>query len=152
MMESRVYETNSPKETKLFGQKLGEAAKAGMIITLDGDLGAGKTLFAQGFAIGLGINEPINSPTFTILQEYEGGRLPLYHFDVYRIGDPEEMEEVGFFDYIYGGGVSLIEWSKLIDELIPKEAMRITIERDFSKGEDYRRITIDEGLYEDFSD
>ncbi len=139
-----VYETNSPEETYEIGRRMGSEARPGLVITLDGDLGAGKTLFTKGFAEGLGVTEPVNSPTFTILQSYEDGRMPLFHFDVYRIGDPAEMEEVGFDDYIYGDGACLIEWSELIEELIPDEAVRIVIERDASKGEDYRRITITE--------
>lgn len=137
-----VFETNSPDETYRLGEKMGREAKPGMVITLDGDLGAGKTLFTKGFAAGVGIGEPVNSPTFTILQEYHDGRMPLFHFDVYRIGDSEEMEEIGFFDYIYGDGVCLIEWAHLIDELIPDDATKIIIERDKKKGDDYRRITI----------
>ena len=135
-----IYETHSPEETFLLGKRMGEEAKPGTVITLDGDLGAGKTLFTKGFAEGLGITEPINSPTFTILREYEEGRMPLYHFDVYRIGEPEEMEEVGFDDYIYGDGVCLIEWSRLIEELIPKDAIRLVIERVPGEDDDYRRI------------
>ena len=138
-----VYETYSPQETFDIGKRMGEEALPGTVITLDGDLGAGKTLFTKGFADGLGITEPVNSPTFTILQEYEGGRLPLYHFDVYRIGDPAEMDEIGFDDYIFGDGACLIEWSELIAELIPEEATRITIERDAEKGDDYRVISVD---------
>ncbi len=139
-----VYETFSPEETYEIGRKMGAEAEAGVIITLDGDLGAGKTLFTKGFAEGLGVSEPVSSPTFTILQEYEDGRMPLYHFDVYRIGDPAEMDEVGFDDYIYGDGACLIEWSELIEELIPEEAVRIVMERDAARGDDYRRITITE--------
>ena len=139
-----VYETFSPEETYEIGRRMGSEARTGLVITLDGDLGAGKTLFTKGFAEGLGITEPVSSPTFTILQEYEGGRMPLYHFDVYRIGDPAEMEEVGFDDYIYGDGATLIEWSELIEELIPEEAVRIVMERDAAKSEAYRRITITE--------
>ena len=139
-----VYETFSPEETYEIGRRMGSEARPGLVITLDGDLGAGKTLFTKGFAEGLGITEPVSSPTFTILLEYEGGRMPLYHFDVYRIGDPAEMEEVGFDDYIYGDGATLIEWSELIEELIPEEAVRIVMERDAAKSEDYRRITITE--------
>ena len=139
-----VYETNSPEETYEIGRRMGADATPGTIITLDGDLGAGKTLFTKGFAEGLGVTEPVSSPTFTILQEYHDGRIPLFHFDVYRIGDPGEMDEVGFDDYVYGDGATLIEWSELIEELIPDEAVRIVIERDASKEEDYRRITITE--------
>ena len=139
----KVYETHSPEETIKIAYEMALCAKAGDILTLEGDLGVGKTLFASGFAKGLEIDEPISSPTFTIVQEYEDGRLPLYHFDVYRIGDPEEMDEVGFDDYLNGGGVCLIEWADLIEELIPNEAIRIYIEKDLDAGYDYRRITVD---------
>lgn len=141
MKKTEVYETTAPEETFELGKKLGRMAKPGMVICLNGDLGTGKTVFTQGFAAGLGITEPVNSPTFTIVQVYEEGRLPLYHFDVYRIGDPEEMEEIGYEDYFYGEGVSLIEWSELIEELIPEEAAGVWIEKDLSRGFDYRRIT-----------
>ncbi|MGN0295005.1 MAG: tRNA (adenosine(37)-N6)-threonylcarbamoyltransferase complex ATPase subunit type 1 TsaE [Lachnospiraceae bacterium] len=142
MRKTEVYETISPAETFELGKKLGSTAKPGMIICLNGDLGTGKTVFTQGFAAGLGITEPVSSPTFTIVQVYEEGRMPLYHFDVYRIGDPEEMDEIGYEDYFYGEGVSLIEWSELIEELIPEEAVGILIEKDLSRGFDYRRITM----------
>ncbi len=135
-------ETNSPEETLGFGKKLGEQAEPGQVYTLVGDLGVGKTLFTQGFAKGLGIAEPISSPTFTIVQEYEEGRLPFYHFDVYRIGDIEEMDEIGYEDYISGEGVSLIEWSNLIEEILPEERTEILIEKDLEKGFDYRKITV----------
>ena len=105
-----IFESNSAEDTFAFGQKLGREAVPGEIICLDGDLGVGKTVFTQGFAAGLGIDDYVNSPTFNIVKEYEGGRLPLYHFDVYRIGDPSEMEEIGYEDYFYGQGVSIIEW------------------------------------------
>ena len=111
---------------------------------MTGDLGTGKTVFTQGLAKGLGIEEPVCSPTFTIVQVYEGGRLPFYHFDVYRIGDVEEMEEVGFDYYLERGGVSLIEWANLIGELLPPKRTEITIEKDLKKGFDYRRITIED--------
>ena len=137
-----IYETMSPKETFELGKKIGLEAKAGEIICLDGDLGVGKTVFTQGFAKGLGIDEAVNSPTFTIIQEYDEGRLPLYHFDVYRIGDPEEMYEIGYEDYFYGQGVCLIEWAKLIEELIPDEAKIVLIEKNLEKGLDYRKITV----------
>jgi len=137
-----IYETMSPKETFELGKKIGLEAKAGEIICLDGDLGVGKTVFTQGFAKGLGIDEAVNSPTFTIIQEYDEGRLPLYHFDVYRIGDPEEMYEIGYEDYFYGQGVCLIEWAKLIEELIPDEAKIVLIEKDLENGLDYRKITV----------
>jgi tRNA threonylcarbamoyladenosine biosynthesis protein TsaE len=135
-----IFETNNTQETFELGKKLGEAARPGDVICLDGDLGTGKTVFTQGFASGLGITEPVNSPTFTIVQVYEEGRIPMYHFDVYRIGDIEEMDEIGYEDYFYGQGVCLIEWSSLIAELIPEEASRITIEKNLEKGFSYRKI------------
>ena len=140
-----IYETNSEKETFELGKNLGEQAKAGQIFCLNGDLGVGRTVFTQGFAKGLGIEENVNSPTFTIIQVYEEGRIPLYHFDVYRIGDPEEMYEIGYEEYFFGEGVCLIEWSKLIEELIPEEAINIEIDKNLEKGLDYRKITV-EGL------
>ena len=133
-----VVETNSSEETFRFGTELAKQAKPGDIYTLNGDLGVGKTVFTQGFAKGLGIEEAVNSPTFTILQEYETGRLPFYHFDVYRIADPEEMYEIGYEDYFFSNGVCIIEWAQLIEELLPKEIHKIEIEKDFSKGMDYR--------------
>ena len=146
-MPERIFETNSPKETYEFARQMGEKAFPGMIIALSGDLGVGKTLFTQGFAEGLGVKESVSSPTFTILQIYDSGRLPLFHFDVYRIAEPEEMDEIGFEDYIFGDGVSMIEWAELIDELIPEEALRVRIEKDTEKGFDYRKITVSN--YED---
>ncbi len=137
-----VIETNSPEETFRAGKELGEKAEPGQVFTLTGDLGVGKTVFTQGLAKGLGIEEPVNSPTFTIVQVYDGGRLPFYHFDVYRIGDVEEMDEVGFEDYVMGDGVSLIEWANLIEEILPKKRTDILIEKDLERGFDYRRITI----------
>ena len=139
-----VWETNGPEETFALGKELGQKAKAGDVYCLNGDLGVGKTVFTQGFASGLGIEGPVNSPTFTILQEYEDGRLPLYHFDVYRIGDVEEMDEIGYEDCFYGDGVCLIEWSNLIEEILPEKVTSIAIEKDLSKGFDYRRITVQE--------
>ena len=137
-----VIETNSPEETFRVGKELGEKAYAGQVFTLTGDLGVGKTVFTQGLAKGLGIGEPVNSPTFTIVQVYDEGRLPFYHFDVYRIGDVEEMDEVGFEDYVMGDGVSLIEWANLIGEILPEKRTDILIEKDLERGFDYRRITI----------
>ncbi len=137
-----VIETYSPEETFAAGKRLGEQAAAGDVFALLGDLGVGKTVFTQGFADGLGIEGPVNSPTFTILQIYEEGRLPLYHFDVYRIGDPEEMDEIGFEEYTQGDGVCLIEWANLIQEILPTETRTITIAKDLTKGVDYRKITI----------
>ena len=139
-----IYETISPEETFRLGEKLGQSAVPGQIICLNGDLGVGKTVFSQGFAKGLGIEENVNSPTFTIIQVYDGGRLPLYHFDVYRIGDPEEMYEIGYEDYFFGDGVCLIEWSELIEELIPKNTTTVLIEKSLKEGLNYRRITVEE--------
>ena len=139
-----VIETRCPEETFRAGMECGKRACPGQVFTLKGDLGVGKTVFTQGLAKGLGIEEPVNSPTFTIVQVYEGGRLPFYHFDVYRIGDPEEMDEVGFDDYVMGEGVSLIEWADLIEEILPAERTEIRIEKDLEKGFDYRKITISE--------
>ena len=135
-------ETNSWEETFALGKELGEQAMPGEVYTLVGDLGVGKTVFTQGLAAGLGISEPIVSPTFTIVQVYEEGRLPLYHFDVYRIGDVEEMEEIGYEDYFCGQGVTLIEWGNLIPEILPESCREIRIEKDLEKGFDYRRIEI----------
>ena len=137
-----IIETNSEKETYAFGLELGKKAHAGQVYTLVGDLGVGKTVFTKGLARGLDILEPVSSPTFTIVQVYEEGRLPFYHFDVYRIGDVEEMDEIGYEDYIYGDGVSLIEWANLIEEILPEHYTEIKIEKDLEKGFDYRRISI----------
>lgn len=139
-----VIETRSPEETFQLGEELGRKAVPGQVFTLTGDLGVGKTVFTQGLAKGLGIEEPVNSPTFTIVQVYEEGRLPFYHFDVYRIGDVEEMEEVGFDDYVMGEGVSLIEWADLIEEILPEKRTEIRIEKDLEQGFDYRKITVEE--------
>ena len=141
-------ESFSEKDTFELGRKIGEKAGPGQIYTLDGDLGVGKTVFTKGLARGLGIREPVNSPTFTIVQEYRDGRLPLYHFDVYRIEDPEEMEEIGYDDYFFGEGVCLIEWAEKIRELLPEKVIRITIEKQLEKGFDYRTIII-EGMEEE---
>lgn len=137
-----VLETRNPEATFELGKSLGKAAYAGQVCTLIGDLGVGKTVFTQGFAAGLGIVGPVCSPTFTILQVYEDGRLPFYHFDVYRIADVEEMEEIGYEECFYGEGVSLIEWADLIEEILPEQYIRITIEKDLEEGFDYRRITL----------
>ena len=139
-----IYETNSPEETFALAKRLGEQAKPGTVYTLTGDLGVGKTVFAQGLARGLGIEEAINSPTFTIVQVYDEGRLPFYHFDVYRIGDISEMDEIGYEDCFYGDGVSLIEWADLIEEILPEKYRRITILKDLDKGFDYRKILIED--------
>lgn len=139
-----VIETRKPEETFLLGEKLGKKALPGQVYCLNGDLGVGKTVFTQGFARGLGIEGPVNSPTFTIVQQYEEGRLPFYHFDVYRIGDISEMDEIGYEDCFYGDGVSLVEWSQLIEEILPENVITVTIEKDLEQGFDYRKITVEE--------
>lgn len=139
---TKVYETASPQETMQIGKSMGETAEKGMVISLDGDLGVGKTVFTKGVALGLGISESVVSPTFTIVQEYEGGRLPMYHFDVYRIDDPDEMYEIGYEEYFYGEGVTLVEWATLIQELMPEDTVTVKIEKNPEKGDDYRKITV----------
>lgn len=135
-------ESHSPEETFALGEEVGKDAKPGEVYTLIGDLGVGKTVFTQGVASGLGIKECVNSPTFTILQSYEDGRLPFYHFDVYRIGDVEEMDEIGYEDCFYGEGICLVEWANLVEEILPEEYIQVTIEKDLEKGFDYRRIRL----------
>ena len=140
----RILESRSEEDTFRIGYELGQLAKPGDVYTLIGDLGVGKTVFTKGIGAGLGIREDINSPTFTIIQEYEDGRMPLYHFDVYRIGDVEEMFEIGYEDYFYGQGLTLIEWANLIEEIVPSHRKEITIEKNLELGFDYRKITIKE--------
>ena len=137
-----IMETFSAEETFALGERMGREAKPGEVYTLIGDLGVGKTVLTQGIAKGLDITEPICSPTFTIVQVYEEGRMPFYHFDVYRIGDIEEMDEIGYVDYFYGEGLCMIEWANLIEEILPEHYRQITIEKDPQKGFDYRRIVI----------
>ena len=144
MEQITIIESFSPEETLELGRKMGRDAKPGDVYTLIGDLGVGKTVFTQGIAEGLEIEESICSPTFTIVQVYEDGRMPFYHFDVYRIGDIEEMDEIGYEDYFYGEGLCMIEWANLIEEIIPTHHKEITIEKDLEKGFDYRKITIKE--------
>lgn len=141
-MRTYEYETLSPEETFEIGRQFGQMARPGQVLALTGDLGVGKTLFTQGLAKGLGIEGPVSSPTFTIVQEYDKGRLPFYHFDVYRIADPEEMDEIGFDDYIYGNGICLIEWAELIEDILPQECIKITIEKNLEKGFEYRLIRV----------
>lgn len=143
-MKEKILETTSPEETFELGRQIGEAAKVGDVYTLIGDLGVGKTVFTQGMASGLGIHEPVNSPTFTIVQIYDEGRCPFYHFDVYRIGDISEMDEIGYEDCFYGEGVCLIEWGDLIEEILPEHYTQITILKNLEKGFDYRKIQIEE--------
>lgn len=138
------YNSWKPEDTYEIARQLGEQAKAGDVFCLIGELGVGKTLFSQGFAAGLDIKESVNSPTFTIVQEYEEGRLPFYHFDVYRIEDSEEMEEVGFTDMIYGEGVCLIEWANLIEDILPEHYTKVIISKDLNKGFDYRMIQVEQ--------
>lgn len=139
-----IKNSYSPEDTYALGKSLGEQAAAGDVFCLNGDLGVGKTVFTKGFAAGLDITEPVNSPTFTIVQQYDSGRLPLYHFDVYRIGDISEMDEVGYEDCFYGEGVTLIEWSNLIEDILPDHVTTVTIEKDLKQGFDYRKITVEE--------
>lgn len=142
--KKQVIESFSEAETFALGERIGRESQAGEVCTLIGDLGVGKTVFTQGVAKGLGITEPVNSPTFTIVQIYEEGRIPFYHFDVYRIADIEEMDEIGYEDLFYGEGLCFIEWANLIEELLPNRYRQITIEKDLEKGFDYRRIVIEE--------
>lgn len=143
-MALKVIESHSPQETFAIGEQIGKEARPGQVYTLIGDLGVGKTVFTQGVASGLGITELVNSPTFTIVQIYDEGRMPFYHFDVYRIGDVEEMEEIGYEDCFYGEGICLIEWANLIEEILPEHYIQITIEKDLEKGFDYRKITVED--------
>jgi len=144
MEQITVIESFSPEDTLNLGREMGQSAQPGEVYTLIGDLGVGKTVFTQGIAEGLEIKESICSPTFTIVQVYEDGRMPFYHFDVYRIGDIEEMDEIGYEDYFYGEGLCMIEWANLIQEILPSRRKEITIEKDLEKGFDYRKITIKE--------
>lgn len=137
-----IYDSFKPEDTFLVAEQMGQSAQPGQVICLNGDLGVGKTLFSQGFAKGLGIEDSVNSPTFTIVQQYDEGRIPLYHFDVYRIEDSEEMEEVGFQDMIYGDGVCLIEWAGIISDILPEHYIEVNIEKDLEKGFQYRRIVV----------
>ena len=138
-----IYETYSAEETAELGKRIAQQLQPGSVCALVGELGVGKTVFTQGLAQGLGITEPVCSPTFTIVQVYEEGRMPFYHFDVYRIADLQEMEEIGYEEYFYGSGVALVEWADLITELMPLSYQKITIEKDLEKGFDYRRITVE---------
>ena len=137
-----TIETHTSEETREFARQMGRKVQPGTVIALVGDLGAGKTVFAKGFAEGLGITSPVSSPTFTIVRGYEEGRLPLYHFDVYRIGDISEMDEIGYEDCFYGEGVSLVEWADAVDEIMPPDTVWVTIEKDPAKGFDYRKVTV----------
>lgn len=144
-----IFDSYSEKDTYDFATRLAQKTQKGAVYALIGDLGVGKTAFTKGFAEGLGITEPIVSPTFTFVQVYDEGRMPLYHFDVYRIGDVSEMDEIGYEDYFYGDGVSIMEWANLVEDILPMDVVKITISKDLSKGVDYRKIEI-EGNYEDY--
>lgn len=144
-VDKSLMESSSPEETYAIGRRLGQLAEPGDIVTLSGDLGTGKTVFAKGFAEGLGIADDVTSPTFTIIKEYTDGRIPLAHFDAYRIADPDEMYAIGYEDYLSGDFVCLIEWPEMIEELIPGDALRVRLEKDLEKGFDYRRIILDRG-------
>ena len=134
-MEEKIICMKNEAETVEFGAEIGRKAVAGAVIALTGDLGAGKTTLTKAIAAGLGVEDVITSPTFNIVKEYDTGRLPLYHFDVYRIGDEDEMYELGYEEYFYGEGVCVVEWADLIPELIPEEAIRINIEYGKEEGE-----------------
>ena len=136
-------ESKGREETFSIGKSLGEKARPGQIFTLDGELGVGKTVFAKGFAEGIGVEEAITSPTFTIVQEYQSGRIPFYHFDAYRVADPEEMYEIGFEDYLFGEGVCMIEWASLIEDILPEKIIRVKIRKDSSCDFDHREILIE---------
>lgn len=138
-----IYKTNNVAETHEFARQFAKNLNAGDVVCLSGDLGVGKTAFVQGLADGLGIDEPITSPTFTIVNCYDSGRLPFYHFDVYRIDDCDEMYEIGYEEYVYGTGVSVIEWPSLISEILPDKRYDITIKKDLAVHEDYREIVIE---------
>lgn len=133
---------NSVEQTEKLGIQLGKMAKAGDIICLIGDLGTGKTHLTKGIAKGLGINDYITSPTFNIVNEYSGSGLKLYHFDVYRVNDPEEIAAIGFDEYIFGDGLTVIEWANYIEELIPENNITITLEKLPALGVDFRKVTI----------
>ena len=142
IIKEGIFEVNSAEETLKMGEEFAKNANPGTVIALIGDLGVGKTVFTKGIAKGLGITDQVTSPTFTILESYYNGRMPLHHFDVYRIGDVEEMEEVGFDDCVYSDGITIIEWAGIIEEIIPKGTYVVNIQKDLSKGNDYRKITI----------
>ncbi len=145
-----ILDSYSEKDTEAIAEDLARKSAPSDVFALVGDLGVGKTAFAKGFARGLDIDEPIVSPTFTIVQIYEGGKMPLYHFDVYRLGDESEMDEIGYEDCFYGEGVSLVEWADTVRSVMPQKTVWITVEKDLTRGTDYRRITIDND--EDYRD
>ncbi len=139
-----VYESFSVQDTFKLGKTIGKNAKPGDVFTLSGDLGVGKTSFSQGFAKGLEIDDEVTSPTFTIVCEYESGRIPMYHFDMYRLSDGSELEDIGAQEYFYGDGVCLIEWPENVEGYLPDKVKKIKIEKNLEKGMDYRKITLEE--------
>ena len=153
MIIDMIKETYTQEETYIFAASLAGKIKPGSVVALIGDLGVGKTVFSQGFAKGIGVEEAITSPTFNIVLVYEDGVMPFYHFDVYRISDSDEMFEIGYEEYINGDGVCLIEWANLIDDILPLDCIKVTIEKDLEIGCDYRKITVENGgeLIEDIS-
>jgi len=139
-----IFESYSQSDTEEFGREMGQAAMCGEVYALIGDLAAGKTAFARGFARGLGIDADITSPTFGIVNEY-AGRLPMYHFDVYRIEHIQEMEDTGYEEYFWGNGVSLVEWADIIEELLPRDAVFVRFDRSLERGDNYRKINVGRG-------
>ena len=139
-MEAKAIHIANEKETEELGERIGRDADAGTVIALIGDLGTGKTTLTKSIARGLGVTETVTSPTFNIIREYRSGRLPLYHFDVYRIADPDEMYELGYEEYFYGDGICVVEWADIIEELIPEDAVTIHIDRGASEEERIYRI------------
>ena len=134
------FVTNSPEQTEQLGQRLGAVLPAGAVVAFTGDLGAGKTAFTRGLARGLGIPGQVTSPTFTIVNEYEGGRLPLFHFDMYRLGSSDELFDIGWEDYLARGGVCAVEWSEIVDDALDGDCVRVDIRR--GEGDSVRHITI----------
>ena len=135
--------TNSPEETEALGEMLAGRLEPGTVIAFTGDLGAGKTAFVRGLARGLGIAERVTSPTFTIVNEYEGGRLPLFHFDMYRLGSADELFDIGWEDYLARGGVCAVEWSENVSDALEEGCLRVDIRR--GERDNQRRITIEGG-------
>ena len=136
-----TYVTNSPAETEALGQRLAERLQPGDVIAYTGDLGAGKTAFTRGLARGLGLIVRITSPTFTIVNEYQGGRLPLFHFDMYRLGSSDELYEIGWEDYLARGGVCAVEWSEIVADALEEDCIRVDIRQ--GETENQRKITVE---------
>lgn len=134
-MEEKILKIKNEEETRAFGLNLARELKPGDVVGLIGDLGTGKTALVKAVALGLGIEELITSPTFTIVQEYESGRIPLYHFDVYRLEDSEELYEIGYEEYFFGKGVCIVEWADLIEDMLPENCLILRIEYGEAEGE-----------------